>query len=535
MGVIKNDVGRPSNKTIMIRKILKGLVILPIIVLLIFAYYKTNGRKNINTNTVSSKKLSKYNIKNNSLSDFDLFFLKEENNGKNKIYSPLSIKYALALIKEGASGSTKEQLNDVIGNYKFKKYENSKNINLKNVLFVNNSFKDNVNENYTKLVKNKYNSDVIFDDFNDANNINSWISDNTFKLINNMFTDSDVQNKDFILGNALAIDMEWVNKIQKENEVYYIAYKHEKYKGDVLFDFIEPFLSNGFTAQKFNNSTKEYNSLKLAADINNYDIVNELGEENIRKTVSDEYSKWLKSENSKYCDSEIGVGQTYATIDEYLDAYIKDLNSNYQKVDSSTDFLMYYDENVKAFAKNLKKYNGVNLQYIGIMPQKEELNTYINNIDANKINKIIKNLKEIKSENFEDGIVTKINANIPVFDYEYNLDLKNDLMKMGITNVFEKDNANLSKFSKQKGTFISDVVHKSNISFSNDGIKASAVTLGGGLGDAGCNFDYLYEIPVKEIDLTFDKPYIYIIRDRESGEVWFSGSVYEPNLYTPYK
>lgn len=534
MGVIKNDVGRPSNKTIRIRKILKGIIILPIIVLLVFAYYKANGKKTINTEVASSKKLSKYNIKDNSLSDFDLFFLKEENNGKNKIYSPLSIKYALALIKEGASGNSREQINNVIGNYKFKKYENSKNINLKNVLFVNNSFKDNVNENYTKLVKNKYNSDVIFDDFKDANNINSWVSDNTFKLINNMFIDSDVKDKNFILGNALAIDMEWINKIQKEDEEYYVEYKHEKYKDLALFESIAPFLSTGFTAQKFNNLEKEYNSVELAADINNYDIVNELGEENIRKTVSEEYSKWLKTEDAKYCEQVIGSGNTYATIDEYLDKYIKDLNSNYQRVDSSTDFLMYIDENVKAFAKNLKKYNGINLQYIGIMPQKEELNNYIKNIDSKKINKIIKNLKEIKSENFDDGIVTKINANIPVFDYEYTLDLKNDLIKMGIKDVFDKDKSNLSKFSKQKGTFISDTVHKANISFSNDGIKASAVTFGGGLGDGGCGFDYLYEIPVKEINLTFDKPYIYIIRDRESGEVWFSGTVYEPNLYTPY-
>lgn len=532
MGVMKNEIGRPSNKTIMIRRILKGVVILPIIALLAFAYYKANGKKTVHTNTVSSKKLSKYVMENNSLSDFDLFFLKEENNGKNRVYSPLSIKYALALIKEGASGNTKEQINSVIENYKFKKYENSKNINLKNVLFIKNSFKDNVNENYIKLIKNKYNSDVIFDDFNDANSINSWISDNTLKLINNMFSDSDIQDKDFVMGNALAIDMEWVNKIQKEKQGYYVSYPHEKYKDVPYCSSIAPFLTEGFTSLKFNDGAKEYNSVKLAADINNYDIVNKLGEDNIRKTVSDEYNKWLKSDESKYCNSNIGVGQKYTTFDEYLDDYIKDLNSNYQRVDSSTDFLMYSDENVKSFAKDLKKYNGVTLQYIGIMPQKEDLSTYIKNVNSSKINKIIKNLKEIKSESFEDGVVTKISANIPVFDYEYSLDLKNDLIKMGITDAFEENKADLSKFSKQKGTFISDTVHKANISFSNDGIKASAVTLAGGMGDGGCDFDYLYEIPVKEIDLTFDKPYMYIIRDKESGEVWFAGSVYEPNLYT---
>ena len=41
-------------------------------------------------------------------------------------------------------------------------------------------------------------------------------------------------------------------------------------------------------------------------------------------------------------------------------------------------------------------------------------------------------------------------------------------------------------------------------------------------------FDYLYDVPVEEIDLTFDKPYIFIIRDKDTGEVWFAGTVYNP-------
>ena len=79
------------------------------------------------------------------------------------------------------------------------------------------------------------------------------------------------------------------------------------------------------------------------------------------------------------------------------------------------------------------------------------------------------------------------------------------------------------------GEFISKAIHKANIDFSNDGIKASAVTVVGGMGSASCpTFDYEYEVPVEEIDLTFDKPFMYVIRDKSTGEVWFTGSVYEP-------
>ena len=63
--------------------------------------------------------------------------------------------------------------------------------------------------------------------------------------------------------------------------------------------------------------------------------------------------------------------------------------------------------------------------------------------------------------------------------------------------------------------------------FSNNGIKAAAATQVGGLGAANGGFDYFYEIPVEEIDLTFDKPFMYIIRDKATGEVWFAGTVYE--------
>ena len=526
MSVIKNDVGRPSNKTIKIRRILKGIAIVPVVALLFFAYYKVNDKKTTNTVIEPSKKLSKYRMENNSLSDFDLFFLKAENNDKNSVYSPLSIKQSLALIKEGANGQTKTQINDVIGDYKFTKYENSKNISLKNVMFVKNSYKNNINQDYASLVKDKYNSDVIYDEFASASNINSWVSDNTLNLINNLFKDSDLNGKDFVIANALAIDMDWVNKIQKEKEQYYVKYNHEKFD-----DYIPPLSGSGFSKLKFNNSSKNYNSVQLAAAINRYDIVKELGEDNIRKTVGDKYEEWLNSEDSKDC-IQYQKDDYPSDVNKYLDKYIKDLNSNYEKLDNSTDFLMYDDSNVKAFAKDLKEYNGVTLQYIGIMPKQEALNNYIKELNSKKLNDVISSLKEIKLDNFESGKITKINANIPLFDFDYELDLKNDLNKIGITNIFDSNKSDLSKFTKAKGAYIDSVTHKANISFSNDGIKASAITAYGGLGDAWDCFDYLYDVPVNEIDLTFDKPYIFIIRNKNSGEVWFVGSVYEPSLYT---
>ena len=161
------------------------------------------------------------------------------------------------------------------------------------------------------------------------------------------------------------------------------------------------------------------------------------------------------------------------------------------------------------------------------MPKNESLDSYIKNIDADKITKVINNIKDFKAENFKDGVVTKIDGQIPLFKFDYELKLMDDLKELGIKDVFDINKANLSKISSNP-LVIDKAIHKANIEFSNEGIKAAAATGMGGFGAAGCGFEHLYEVPVEEVTLNFDKPYLFIIRDKDSGEVWFIGTVYQP-------
>lgn len=185
---------------------------------------------------------------------------------------------------------------------------------------------------------------------------------------------------------------------------------------------------------------------------------------------------------------------------------------------------------MKVFAKDLKRYNGTTLQYIGIMPTNESLKSYIENINETEINNLINNLKELKSENFKEGVITKITGYIPKFKFDYTLNLKQDLKQLGITNIFEQGKANLTEITDDEDVYIEDTVHKSNIEFTQDGIKAAATTMYGAAG-GGSSFDYIFEVPVEEIDLTFNKPYMFLVRDKDTGEIWFVGTVYEPLLW----
>ena len=47
--------------------------------------------------------------------DLDFSFLKLNNNEENMVYSPLSIKYAFNMLRDGACSDTKEELDKMLG------------------------------------------------------------------------------------------------------------------------------------------------------------------------------------------------------------------------------------------------------------------------------------------------------------------------------------------------------------------------------------------------------------------------------------
>lgn len=471
----------------------------------------------------SNTKYLDYRLSSNNLEKFDLYFLQTENEEKNKVYSPISIKYALNMLADGTEGKSKTQITSLIGDYRANKYVNSKNMSFANAMFIKDSYQSHIKDSYISNIQNKYNAEVIYDSFNTPDVLNNWVSKKTFNLIKNL--EDDISDKDYILTNALAIDMEWKNKIQSETEDYIVRYDHISYsKGISALMFAD------YTGLEFEGYNHEAKSAEIGAVINKYDIVNTLGEENIRKTVGDEYQKWLDTGGTK---GNCNWDEPDPDKETYLNNYIKEINKGYKDISSSTDFSFYVDDNTKVFAKDLKTYNGTTLEYIGIMPTKENLSEYIKNTNASDINSLINNLKDIKLENFKEGVLTEIKGYIPMFKFEYTLPLKEDLMKIGITDVFNPDKADLSNLTTDKAAFISEASHKTNIEFSNDGIKAAAVVELGGKGATSCGFDYIYDIPVEKIDLTFNRPFLFLIRDKDSKEVWFTGTVYEPVEFEP--
>ena len=319
--------------------------------------------------------------------------------------------------------------------------------------------------------------------------------------------------------------MEWVNKI--EDVIGYAPdYVYEK-----DYHFYVNGTEDDYEEIEFADMSIGLPVLEFGASTNKYDIVKTLGADKIKQTVKDAYKEWLKEnpdspELCMYVDYEEEIAKH---IDEYVEYYIKEIDKNYKKHDESTDFKFLDNDSVSVFAKDLKTYNGTTLEYVSIMPKKENLSKYIENIDSKKINEIVSNLKDSSDLNsYEEGYITNVIGYTPVFSYESQIDLPDNLNELGIVDVFDINKADLSNITNEK-MFIADASHKVNITFSNDGIKAAAATEFGGAGDMNGGFNYKFSVPVKEIKIEFNKPYMYLIIDKDTKEVWFAGSVYEPS------
>lgn len=423
----------PKKKEIKLSAIIIAAVIVFVVILVIMAIVILGGSNKepnqpiVNNNTIQNNNVENTDIPvqiTSEISEFPIDFLKLENQKQNMIYSPLSIKYALNMLNEGASGNTKKQIDNVIGEMQLTKYSNKDNIlSLANTIYIRDDYKQYMKESYQNTLVQKYNAEVNYDTFENAQNVNQWIENKTMGIIKNMLQDNQMRMNRILLINALAIDMEWQT-----------AFTPEKTHGE------------------------EFNL------------------EDGSKMVATMMQRESKAEDVSY----------------------------------------YKDTNMTAISMDLKQYDDTQLEFIAIMPN-ENLSDYIKDIKMNDINQVIKKLKPASQANV--GIEIKI----PKFSFDYSLKLKQDLMSLGITDAF---NSSLANFSNMADTdfHVSDALHKADIDFSEEGIKAAAVTV----------FAIKDNAMIREEEpeeIKFGRPFIYMIRDKKTDEIWFIGTVYQPNSW----
>lgn len=109
---------------------------------------------------------------------------------------------------------------------------------------------------------------------------------------------------------------------------------------------------------------------------------------------------------------------------------------------------------------------------------------------------------------------------VPKFDISAELDLKDALIKMGITDIFDADTADFSSLTDgdSDGIFLSGIKQAARVQIDEEGCRASALTVGMYTGAP---------IPEDTVDLVFDRPFIFEIISA-TGLPLFVGIVNNP-------
>ncbi|MBE7010912.1 MAG: serpin family protein [Ruminococcaceae bacterium] len=109
---------------------------------------------------------------------------------------------------------------------------------------------------------------------------------------------------------------------------------------------------------------------------------------------------------------------------------------------------------------------------------------------------------------------TYIKLSMPKFCIEYSTGLNDMLMNLGIATAFNPNHAEFQKMFDQGNMWFTNTLHKTYIKVDEKGTEAAAVTAIGMAGSAR---------PPEPIELKFDKPFYFAIRDNTSGEILFMG------------
>jgi len=152
-------------------------------------------------------------------------------------------------------------------------------------------------------------------------------------------------------------------------------------------------------------------------------------------------------------------------------------------------------------------YDGGELSMVILLPEAGEFEAFEEGFQAQQVCDIISGLQP-----------TEVTLTMPQFEFDSEFSLKDTLAAMGMPIAFSSG-ADFSGMTGNPELFISDVVHKAFVAVDEAGTEAAAAT---------AVIMELTAVPEPPVEVTLDRPFIFLIRDIETGAVLFVGRVLNP-------
>ena len=155
-----------------------------------------------------------------------------------------------------------------------------------------------------------------------------------------------------------------------------------------------------------------------------------------------------------------------------------------------------------------KGFANLPLKFAAIMPNEDiDIDTFAENLSRTRWQALL--------ESQQPTLFCK--ASIPEFDLKVKTDLNEPLQKMGITDMFDAEKSDFSALSNSNKVYVSSVSQDAFVKINSRGAKAGAATV--------INGKTTSALPADMKELKFDKPFIFVIYDNESGIPVFTGVV----------
>ncbi len=156
-------------------------------------------------------------------------------------------------------------------------------------------------------------------------------------------------------------------------------------------------------------------------------------------------------------------------------------------------------------------YDGNELSMVILLPASGSFGDFEAGLQSQQVDAIISGLQP-----------TRVALTMPRFEFDSEFSLKDTLAEMGMPDAFSPYNADFSGMTGNPELFISDVIHKAFVAVDEAGTEAAAATAAVIAPTAAP--------PEPTVEVTLDRPFIFLIRDIETGTILFVGRVLNPML-----
>jgi serine protease inhibitor len=288
-----------------------------------------------------------------------------------------------------------------------------------------------------------------------------------------------------------------------------------KYNSDIIYDaFITP--------NKINDWTKEKTNGMIPKLIDQLDPEFVLGVANAI-AIDVEWQQKFECESTR--EGEFKVANETKKVEMMHKTY--ESGTKYFKTENAEGVIIPYASYDKETGEMTYE-NGKQLEFIGILPN-NDVKEYISNLDANELQNIDNNTEA-------SSRTVNIKVSLPRFTYDF--DYKKFallLHNLGMTKAFDPANADFTNIITRENhekaglnnIYVGEAIHMTHIELNESGTKAAAVTAFLLKDNAA-----IFEEEIKYINVNFNKPFIYMIRDKETKDIIFAGAVYSPNEWT---